>query len=349
MDTLCAGMASNGVEATVVTQTGSYFFEHARAKGWKAFGLDFSSRKSIIKISREILKLLEREAPDIVHAHGARSALPVSLVPRARRPAFAYTIHGFHYDRKGFASRQIFKLVERLCIGCADQIILVGKADEAFAHKEGLINDRQRWSQVYNGVELPPGGDVLRPAEFDVAFVGRLHPQKNPLALPAILSAMNRPDVKMLIVGGGELETALRDSIGRLGIVSQVTMTGTKSRIEALDLMSRARVFVLPSLWEGVPVSIVEAMKLKVPVVASRIAGNQEIVRHGQTGLLADPHSPEEFARQISLLLDSPELVKSLTERAASFASTTFSVESQIAAHFRIYEDAIRRHNSGRT
>lgn len=341
VETLCAGMTAIGVETTIVTQTGSYFFDFASAKGWKTFGVNFSRRKDVLRISREIAGLLEREAPDLVHAHGARSALPVSLIPRGRRPAFAYTIHGFHYDQKGPGSRQFFKLVERLCIGRADHIILVGKADEAFAHTERLVDDPRRWSQVYNGVELPAGCKISQQPEFDVAFVGRLHPQKNPLALPAILAAMKRPRATMLIVGGGELETSLRESCRRLGVESQITMTGTKSRTDALELMSRARIFVLPSLWEGVPVSVVEAMKMGLPVVASKVAGNQELIRHGETGLLADPLAPAEFAEHILSLLDFPQLAQSLATRAAAFASTTFSIDSQVSAHLRIYENAI--------
>ena len=341
VETLCAGMAARGVETAVITQTGSYFFDLANAKGWTTFGLDFSRRKNVIRISREISEFLERQAPEVVHAHGARSALPVSLLPRSKRPALAYTIHGFHYDRKGTGSRQFFKLMEKLCISRADRIILVGKADEAFAHKEGLVDDPQRWSQVYNGVELPAGCTIAPQPEFDIVFVGRLHPQKNPLALPTILAAMKRPHVTMLIVGGGELEASVRESCKRLGVESQVTMAGTRSRTDALELMSRARIFVLPSLWEGVPVSVVEAMKMGVPVVASRIAGNQELIHHGETGLLADPQLPAEFAEHISSLLDSPQLAQSLAARAASFASTAFTIESQVTAHLRIYENAI--------
>jgi glycosyltransferase involved in cell wall biosynthesis len=341
VETLCTGMTACGVETAIVTQIGSYFFNLANAKGLKTFGIDFSRRKNVLRISREISELFEHDAPDIVHAHGARAALPVSLLSRSKRPAFAYTIHGFHYDKKGPGSRQFFKLTEKLCIARADQIILVGKADEAFARREGLVDDPRRWSQIYNGVELPAGCKISRQPEFDIAFVGRLHPQKNPLALPAILAAMNRPRVTMLIVGGGELETALRENCRRLGVESQITMAGTKSRTDALELMSRARIFVLPSLWEGVPVSVVEAMKMGLPVVASRIPGNQELIRHGETGLLADPLTAAEFATHILSLLDSPQLAQSLATSAASFASTTFSIDSQIKAHLRIYENAL--------
>lgn len=341
VETLCTGMTASGVETAIITQTGSYFFNLANAKGWKTFGVDFSRRKDVLRISREISELLDREAPDIVHAHGARSALPISFLPRDKRPAFAYTIHGFHYDQKGPGSRQFFKLVEKLCIARADQIILVGKGDEAFAYAEGLVDDPRRWSQVYNGVELPTGSTISQQPEFDIVFVGRLHPQKNPLALPGILAAIKRPFTTMLIVGGGELEAALRDCCRRLGVDSRMTMVGAKSRADALELMSRARIFVLPSLWEGVPVSVVEAMKMGLPVVASRISGNQELIRHGETGLLADPLAPAEFAEHIVSLLDSPQLAQSITARAASFASTTFSIDGQVKMHLRIYENAI--------
>ncbi|KJC62751.1 hypothetical protein UP10_00800 [Bradyrhizobium sp. LTSPM299] len=341
-------MTASGVETAVVTQIGSYFFDLASAKGWKTFGIDFSRRKNVLQIARQISELFEHRPPDIVHAHGARSALPISLLPRGKRPAFAYTVHGFHYDKRGPGSRPFFKLMEKLCIARADQIVLVGKADEAFARREGLVDDPRRWSQIYNGVELPAGCKLSLQPEFDIAFVGRLHPQKNPLALPAILAAMNRPRIRMLIVGGGELETALREKCRALGVESQITIVGTKSRTDALELMSRARILLLPSLWEGVPVSVVEAMKMGLPVVASRIPGNQELICHGETGLLADPLTAAEFAAHILSLLDSPQLAQSLATRAASFASTTFSIDSQIKAHLRIYENALSQSRARR-
>ncbi|MBR0801687.1 glycosyltransferase family 4 protein [Bradyrhizobium jicamae] len=341
VETLCTGMLASGVEPVIVTQTGSYFFELARAKGWRTFGVDFSRRKDAFQVSREILALLEREAPDVVHAHGGRSALPISLMPRRKRPAFVYTVHGFHYDKKRAGSRQFFKLMEKLCIARADQIVVVGKADERFAHNEGLVGDPRRWSVVHNGLELPAGCTISQQPAFDVAFVGRLHPQKNPLALPAIMAAMKRPHVTMVIVGGGELEPALRDSCRKLGVDAQITLAGAKSRADALALMAQARIFVLPSLWEGVPISVVEAMKMGLPVVASRIPGNQELIREGETGLLASPLDPLEFATHIRSLLDTPDLARSLARNAASFASMTFSIDRQVSAYLRIYRDAI--------
>jgi glycosyltransferase involved in cell wall biosynthesis len=150
----------------------------------------------------------------------------------------------------------------------------------------------------------------------------------------------------MLIVGGGELETALRESCKTFGVERQVVMAGAKSRTDALELMSKGRIFVLPSLWEGVPVSIVEAMKMRLPIVASRVAGNEELITHGETGFLADPSSPEEFAAHILSLLDSPALVESLTTKAAAFASQLFSVDRQTSAHLRIYEKVTSKHTA---
>jgi L-malate glycosyltransferase len=83
-----------------------------------------------------------------------------------------------------------------------------------------------------------------------------------------------------------------------------------------------------------------------LPVVASRVAGNEELITHGETGFLADPSEPEEFASHILCLLDSPALVRAITAKASAFADHLFSVDKQISEHLLIYESVTSKHGA---
>jgi glycosyltransferase involved in cell wall biosynthesis len=339
VQTLCTQLAARSIEVSVITQSESYLFEQATAAGWRTFGLDFSRRTAALRLSKHLHRIFRQTRPDVVHAHGSRSALPVALLAAEERPGFVYSIHGFHYRKKKSLSRVFFRTIERFCIGRADQVIVIAKGDENFAREQGLLKRPERWHLIYNGVDVPADYAVPDAARrYDIAFVGRLHPQKNPLILPDILVAMRPARPAMLVVGGGNLEMALRDKIAKSGTGEQITLEGAMPRAEALRRMAQARVFVLPSLWEGLPLALAEAMQLHVPVVASRVAGNEEIVRDGVTGFLADPHDPAAFADRIAALLDSVDLRQRIGACGARYAADAFSCERQVTEHLKLYE-----------
>lgn len=342
VQTLCAQLAAHGVESQILTQTGSHLQGQAAATGVRTHGLDFRSRTAALRLSGQVAALLAEEGIDVVHAHGARSALPVALIGRSARPGFVYTVHGFHYRRKALVARIAGREVERFCIGRAASTVFVAAADLALAQAEQLLGKGSA-ALIHNGVAVPDGLALPQDARrFDIAFVGRLHPQKDPLILPRILAAMSPAKPSMLILGGGELEPALHAAIAALGVGGQITLAPAMARPDALAMLAQARVCVLPSLWEGLPVSLAEAMLLKVAVVASDIPGNTEIVSAGQTGLLAQAGDAAGFAAAIGGLLASPDARLALAERGAAFASEAFSPRRQAMAHLDIYNAVAR-------
>jgi glycosyltransferase involved in cell wall biosynthesis len=338
VQTLCEHLAPCGVDSLILTQAGSHLQSQAKATGVRTLGLDFSRRAAGLKLSSRISQIIRDEKIDIVHAHGARSALPVALMPRAARPGFVYTVHGFHYRRKSVLPRLAAREVERFCIAQADVTVFVAAADQALADRERLLG-KGRNVLIHNGVAVP-AGLATREADrrYDLAFVGRLHPQKDPLILPRILAAMAPEKPSLLIVGSGELEAALRAEIAALGVAGQITLRAAMARTPALALLAQARICLLPSLWEGLPMSLAEAMLLKVAVVASDIPGNAEIVDPGQTGLLAQAGDAAGFAALIRHLLASPAEREAMAARGAAHAAQAFSPERQARAHLEIFQ-----------
>jgi glycosyltransferase involved in cell wall biosynthesis len=343
--TLCEESRRDGMTVAVATMRGSHLESVCHARGIEAFGLDFSRRTAVFEQRRAFAAIYRRFRPDVVHAHGSRSMLPLALLRHrsGQRPALVYTVHGFHHAFKSLPGRLLGRRVEWYCARRADATIYVGKGDAAIATREGLV-PAGRHRIVYNGVAVPSGIErPLADRRFDIAYMARLHPQKDPLILPDILMTMRPRRPSLIVIGGGELDGALRVKISRLGLDDQITMRGPLPRDEALAQVAQARLFILPSRWEGLPVTLAEAMRLRLAVVASDIAGNDEIVAHGSNGFLVPSGQPQAFADILGRLLDSPALVAEVTDAAHADVIARFSVARQYAEIRACYAAALAR------
>jgi hypothetical protein len=113
---LAVGLADRGVSVAIATQRDSYLAAEAQAAGLRTLGLDFGRRRNTLRLAHALGQSLEEIGGGVVHAHGARAGLPAALIPRSRRTAFVYTVHGFHYANKPFGIRQVARSVERFCM-----------------------------------------------------------------------------------------------------------------------------------------------------------------------------------------------------------------------------------------
>lgn len=180
-------------------------------------------------------------------------------------------------------------------------------------------------------------------------FVGRLSPEKS---LPTLIDAVSSlraegRDVRLDVVGSGELMESLQEHVSRLGLGGAVTFVGSVAdRSRLYEIYDKAAVFVLPSLTEGLGAVIIEAMARGVPVVATRSGGATDLVRDGETGLLVDPGDSAALAKAIARMLDDGALQARCVEAAAQLAAQ-LTVEKQIGGWIRAAVDAYRvRHGN---
>ena len=198
---------------------------------------------------------------------------------------------------------------------------------------------------------IPPLATVLRDEAakaktHDIAFLGRLEPQKNPLIIADILAALRPLRPTMCIVGGGSLEQELRFRITSLGLAGQITWCGPLEHKKALAQVARARLLLLPSAWEGMPISLIEAMHLGLPAVASDIPGNDEVVRDGETGYLVPANDVAAYAVRLRLLLANDALVASMSQAAIERSASRFSFEEHVRRHIELYQQHAYRDES---
>ena len=171
--TLCEQMRKEGIEVGVATTESSYLHERCLALEVPVFDMDFSRRTATWTLRGQLERVARDFAPHVVHAHGARSALPVALIAPRKRPPLVYTVHGFHHSAKSWPARPAARLAEKLCIARAAATIFVSRGDQELATREGLRSSGPQ-QVIYNGVAIP--GEIRKPVEartYDQ--IGRAH------------------------------------------------------------------------------------------------------------------------------------------------------------------------------
>lgn len=337
--TLSLLLAERGCDVVIVSHEGSDLIEQARHAGIRTYGVDFSRRLYTVPIAANLYRRFGELKAAIVHAHGARAGLPVALAARrgtaARPKRLVYTVHGFHFLQKPLGVHQLARAAEALCIAQADCTNFVSDGDRITAERQGLLKRARAHKTIKNAVLVD---ERLASSEktCDIAFLGRLSPDKNPLLLIDILKAMRPRRPTLRVIGGGPLEAELRARIVREDLQAQMVLHGEQPRAQALRLAATCRVLVLPSLREGHPIAPIEAMHLGIPVVASAVSGTNEVVVDGETGYLVPARDAGAYAAALGRLLDDERSIAAMGENARRRARE-YSPERMLAAHLELY------------
>ena len=312
-------LAARGHEAVGVCADGG-LLEDVRAEGFRVETLPLARSLSPLAQARAfaaLLRLIRREQPDIVHAHMPISGLLARFAATwCGTPLVAYTCHGFLFNQPGPRSRRLASLVLEWIAGKL--------TDRYFTVSEEEAADARRLRVHGGAVAVGNGRDprrfrpdparrarqraALGVAEDRVVIIAlsRLVRHKG---YPELLEAMRAVPEAELWVVGARLESDhgedLRESFARAArpevLGARLRCLGYRTDVDVL--LASADIFVLPSHFEGLPMSVIEAMLSALPVVASDISGPREQVVHGETGLLVPPGNVPLLAEALKLLV----------------------------------------------
>lgn len=277
--------------------------------------------KGNIATVKELQKLAADESYDIVHCHTPVAAACTRLAFRKARKCgtkVIYTAHGFHfYKGAPLKNWLIFYPVEKLCARWTDVLITINKEDFAFAQKKlnvkkveyvpGVgINTGRFAPAKLSGEEKTELRKSLGVGEADKLLfsVGELNENKNH---SLVLRAMAKlpENVHYCIAGRGSCHDRLLELAEELGLKERFHLLGRRNDIQ--ELLNCTDVFCFPSLREGLPVSVMEAMSCGVPVVAKNIRGVKDLITDGRNGLLVKGNEPDDFSGAILKLLGDPD------------------------------------------
>jgi glycosyltransferase involved in cell wall biosynthesis len=289
---------------------------------------------------------------DILHVHGSRAALFGRLTAQFlghKRPRVAFTIHGFAAPHYAWPRRRILLLVEQALAGVTDAWICVSSAEQqslAASH----IAQPHRTHIIHNGIHAarfaPSVGDRravreslgLSDEAVVVTTVCRLY---RPRDLPSLLTAFRQlVDAgfggHLLIVGDGPLRSMVEQQISHLMLQPVVHLLGMRRDVP--QILSASDLFVLSSGgWEGLPLTVLEAMAAQLPVVASDVGGTREAVVDGETGYLVAPGDVGSLARYLAELANNRAAATAMGARGRHRVEQSFTLDRMVRETAELY------------
>ena len=260
-----------------------------------------------------LARILEEHGVDVVHAHGYRAVVNCALAQRRYKFAMVRTGHGL-VESSGWWSTKGFKGNLYSCLehyfgrraGSAVAYVTEDLRRRHAKHDRGLMT-----KTIHNGIDPLNRGDYSRPADlepgvFHLAAVGRVTKVKG-LAYAIRAVAELDPELKVVlnIIGTGPLTGELKALVDKLGLGNRVRFLGFKENV--YDYLAHIDALIMPSLHEGLPYTILEAMSLGVPIIASRVGGLAEVLEDGETAVMVEVGDVTGLYRRIQDVMEYAE------------------------------------------
>ncbi len=308
--------------------------ERMEAAGIRILYLDKKLGLDVSMVSK-LAKIMKAEKPDVVHTHLDVIKYAVAAAKLAGIKRCVHTVHNVA-DKE--AEGRIQKIINNTYfhLGWSVPVALSPEVQRTIAVFYGL--KRENVPVIYNGVDLSrciPKADY-QAEEFTLVHVGRFNEQKNHkgllLAFQKVLE--KAPNCRLNLLGEGQLRQDMEVFAKELGISDHVHFLGSQSNVP--PFLNSADIFMLPSNYEGMPMTIIEAMGTGLPIVASKVGGVPDMIMDRKSGLLTST-DPAEVAEAVLELIGSEDLRQCLGQRARE-ESKRFSAAYMAKCYFEVYQ-----------
>jgi len=354
VEELARGMEDRGNHVLVVTAENEGPAIRA-SNGFALQELRLSRQNRLRNVSltvRTLVALLKgRHDFDVIH--GQQPHIQTSLAAILGRLMGKPTVTTLHLKRQHFSSRlerAMEKISEWITGRCSTELVFVSEhtrrsfaADDHPVIYNGVNTDR--FHPVGEGGEVRPEKSPLR-----IVFVGRLTKTKGILDLMDALGIVQRShgstSFRLTAVGemASEEKGEILERIRKLGIEDVFRYEGVLGNIS--EKLRESQLFILPSYYEGFPISLLEAMASGLPVIASRVGGVPEVVVDDENGFLCDPRRPDQLARLISRFIERPSELDRLGNNARQRVVKSFSTERMLASYEEVYRSLLSKRAS---
>ena len=306
-----------------------YFNKNIKFIEIKNFTRKISFTKDI-KALKEIKKVFKEVNPDIVHLHSSKAGILGRIGIRGNKIKMFYNPHGFSFLKKDDSKlkRMIYWLIEKMAAIVNKRCTIVGCSKGEYEEARKLNKNS---ICINNGISIEKIQEETKDLkekkiDFDnlkVCTVGRISFQKNPKMFNEI--AKSFPNLKFTWIGDGELKEELTSP--------NITITGWKSREAVLQILNNNDIFLLPSLWEGLPISLLEAMYLKKICIVSDVIGNKDVIDNGKNGFIENDLNGYKNAMD---KIKSTE-VYSIKNKAYEDLINMYSTQNMVQGYKKIY------------
>lgn len=311
-----------------------------------------------LKAVMQAVKIIRKEKPDLVHCHSAKGGVIGRFAAFLTGTKVAYTAHAFSFlSAESAKKKKIFLLLEKIaklnsyllaCSGSERElgIKVVGfKEKKAFAWNNA-VPDSLPLIAKNPGIaktELP----MPKEGERYITSIGRPSYQKNPLFMVEVAHGIHlkHPDIKFYLLGVGFYSPMLDDMkalIHQYGMDDTFYLLPWLSHEETLKYVNGSMLYFMTSLYEGLPISVIEAMSLGKAVVASDVLGNKDCVKDGYNGYLL-PLEVKVFVEKMNELIEDDEKRKLMEKNSRAFFESDFFIDNRIKALENIYSEIYNR------
>lgn len=355
---LAHGLAARGAEVTVAGRPDARPRAWLEAQGVRYLPVGLTGRvpdpaadtRSLRALSLE----LRRGDYHVLHAHGQKAGIVGRLAAVRRRTPSVYTPHAFVYRTQGLRPRLSGRLrfgvglrVERALARWSSALITVAQSEKSVALEDRLA-PAEKIVIVHPGVEVPGDGPLSERLhvfreEGDGALFGFVAGLREQKGLPVLLDALERlaardTPLRFAIVGNGPLREEVARRVETAPLAGHTLLLPFED--DSYAYLRCLDVFVLPSLWEGLPIAVLEAMATGLPVVATAVNGTPEAVEDGVTGYLVPPSDAEALAYRLQTLAASPQRREEMGRAARESAQTLFGIERMVDEVVDVYRAA---------
>ncbi len=292
----------------------------------------------------EIWRWLGEIRPAILHAHSSKAGGLGRYAARFRGIPTVFTAHGWAFTEGVPRAQKLVMLPAEWCVSrVTDSIITVSQADHDLARRFKL-RPRRRLVTIHNGIgQDAPSRSLELGSTVHLVCVARFSPQKHQSLLVRALAAV-AGDWRLTFVGEGPLENDVQQLARENGLGERIEFLG--ARDDVAEILARSDIFVLPSNWEGFPLTILEAMRAGLPVIASDVGGVREAVADGDTGYLIPRGDARAWSERLSSVIQDSDLRTTLGERARETFLEQFVETKMFARVHKVYSE-IEHANAG--
>jgi len=307
------------------------------------------------RIRRQLIQLIATHRIDVIQTHllGILDFLVLTLFYGSPLRLVLWTVHNVKFlpgqqhwlDKpRRIARRLLYRLTTRKVSGfiaVSEEVRLsilnqLGAIDaKVFTISNGV--DVTRFEQAGNKQALCQELGLEQGAHLAIV-VGRLHEQKGHRhlieAVPTIIDRF--PQTRFLFIGEGELKASLEEQVKKLGLEQQIIFAGIRQDVP--EVLAAVDLFVLPSLWEGLSIALLEAMAAAKPIVATAVSGTNQVMISEKTGLLVPPNSSQALAEAILRILANPAQAQRMGRAARRHVIENFSAQKQATEHLNLYK-----------
>ena len=285
--------------------------------------------KNEIKAIQEIKRSLKEIKPDVVHLHSSKAGAIGRIALDGKTTKVIYNPHGFSFlmNHVSKLKKTFYWTIEKIL--ASKKAIIVGCSKGEYEEAKKLTKNAIHINNGINLAEIDKQKKQyikkqLNFQDLSICTIGRIDYQKNPQLFNEIAS--NFPNIKFTWIGDGDLKEELKSS--------NITVTGWKTREEVLRIVNHNDIFLLTSLWEGLPISLLEAMYMEKICIVSNVVGNRDVIENNINGFILDKNTYKELISNLQMYN-----IESVIENAKKDVIKKYNLEIMKEEYRKLYQN----------